>query len=372
MDANWRLTQGPDPAAVGGGVDPNARSGGDWLLQPEDRSRVVNKIVETLRMHLPEGLDELQRIAVQLEERIYGVATNQTDYLRKICLKMLSVEAETQQAPGNAQAIPNQNNPGQASEDSTAQTGHAGAGDWQEEIYQMIRSLKEQHFAELNELFNKLSVKLQHVDSVVPCPAPSVQLQHERMKSFKIILGHILQMLQISKNSIQPALRDMVPRYEKYIINILTARRLQPPTGQAPNSEILRQQQPSQNLQQHDSHTNPQASLSSMSSGLQSSSAAGIRHAPARSATNFSVPTQRNGANIQDQAGSNSEAAQGSNFSSLRYGLMGGALRQGRTGLMQVRVNAQLQPGRRSSSSMLSHLSGQRKHIIKRRWHDTF
>ncbi|XP_047080868.1 mediator of RNA polymerase II transcription subunit 15a-like [Lolium rigidum] len=370
MDANRRLTQGSDPAAVGGGVDPNARSGGDWLLQPEDRSRVVNKIVETLRMHLPEGLDELQRIAVRLEESIYGVATNQADYLRKICLKMLSVEAETQQAPGNAQMIPNQNNPGQASEDSTAQTGHAGAGDWQEEIYQMIRSLKEQHFAELNELFNKLSVKLQHVDSVVPCPVPSEL--YERMKIFKLMLGGILKMLQISKSSIQPALRDMVPLYEKHIINILAARRFQPPTGQAPNSDISRQQQPSQNLQQHDSHTNPRASLSSMSSGLQSSSAAGIRHAPAVSATNFSVPTQQNGANIQDQAGSNSEAAQGSNFSSLRYGLMGGGLRQGRTGLMQVRVNAQQQTGRRSSSSMLSHLSGQRKHIIKRRWRDTF
>ncbi|KAM0923350.1 hypothetical protein ACQ4PT_005642 [Festuca glaucescens] len=113
MDANWRLTQGSDPAAVGGGVDPNAPSGGDWRLQPEDRSRVINKIVETLRMHLPEGLNELQRIAVRLEEKIYGVATNQTDYLRKISLKMLSVEAETQQAPGNAQVIPNQNNPGQ-------------------------------------------------------------------------------------------------------------------------------------------------------------------------------------------------------------------------------------------------------------------
>ncbi|KAM0923349.1 hypothetical protein ACQ4PT_005642 [Festuca glaucescens] len=371
MDANWRLTQGSDPAAVGGGVDPNAPSGGDWRLQPEDRSRVINKIVETLRMHLPEGLNELQRIAVRLEEKIYGVATNQTDYLRKISLKMLSVEAETQQAPGNAQVIPNQNNPGQASEDSTAQTGHAGAGDWQEEIYQMIRSLKEQHFAELNELFNKLSVKLQHVDSVIPCPAPSEL--YERMKSFKIMLDRILRMLQISKSSIQPALRDIVPLYEKQIINILTARRrFQPPTGEAPNSNISRQQQPSRTLQQHDSHTNPRASLSSMSSGLQSSSAAGIRHVPARPVTNFSVPTQRNGANIQHQAGSISEAAQGSNFSSLRYGSMGGALRQGRTGLMQVRLNAQLQTGRRSSSSMLSHLSGQRKHMTKRRWRHTF
>jgi PAX-interacting protein 1 len=37
----------------------------------------------------------------------------QSDYLRKISLKMLSMETKTQQGPGNAQVIPNQNNPGQ-------------------------------------------------------------------------------------------------------------------------------------------------------------------------------------------------------------------------------------------------------------------
>uniref|UniRef100_A0ACD5Z810 Uncharacterized protein n=1 Tax=Avena sativa TaxID=4498 RepID=A0ACD5Z810_AVESA len=146
----------------------------------------------------------------------------QTDYWRKISRKMLSVETETQQAPGNARVILNQNYAAQAPEDSTAQTGHADAGDWQEEIYQMINRLKDQHFAELNELFNKISVKLQHVDNIIPPQMPSEP--YERMKNFNIMLGRILHILQISKNNIQPALRDRVPQYEKQIISILNAQ----------------------------------------------------------------------------------------------------------------------------------------------------
>nr|CAB3481765.1 unnamed protein product [Digitaria exilis] len=124
--ANWRPTQGADPAAVAaaaGGVDPNAAApaGGDWRtqLQPEARNRIVNKIMETLKKHLPvsvpEGLSELHKIAVRFEEKIYTAATNQSDYLRKISLKMLSMESQTKQNPGNAQVIPNQNPPGPAS-----------------------------------------------------------------------------------------------------------------------------------------------------------------------------------------------------------------------------------------------------------------
>ncbi|XP_066331191.1 mediator of RNA polymerase II transcription subunit 15a-like isoform X1 [Miscanthus floridulus] len=128
--ANWRPTQGADPAAVAaaGGVDPNAAApaGSDWRtqLQPEARHRIVNKIMETLKKHLPvsipEGLTELHKIAVRFEEKIYTAATNQTDYLRKISLKMLSMESQTktQQNPGNAQVIPNQNPPGPAGSSS--------------------------------------------------------------------------------------------------------------------------------------------------------------------------------------------------------------------------------------------------------------
>ena len=80
-----------------------------------------------------------------------------------------------------------------------------------------------------------------------------------------------------------------------------------------------------------------------MSTGLQSSSAAVIQHVRAPPTTNFSVPAQRNGANIQWKAGSYTEAAQGSNFSSLQYGSMGGgdALQQESSCTMQGTMHAQ-------------------------------
>ncbi|GMN49941.1 hypothetical protein TIFTF001_019089 [Ficus carica] len=70
----------------------------DWKirLQPEARQRIVNKIVETLKKHTTfsgvEGLDELKKIAKRFEEKIYTEATTQNDYLRKISLKMLTME----------------------------------------------------------------------------------------------------------------------------------------------------------------------------------------------------------------------------------------------------------------------------------------
>ncbi|TKW11836.1 hypothetical protein SEVIR_6G258501v4 [Setaria viridis] len=272
--ANWRPTQGADPAAVAaaGGVDPNAAApaGGDWRtqLQPEARSRIVNKIMETLKKHLPvsvpEGLSELQKIAVRFEEKIYTAATNQSDYLRKISLKMLSMEN-----PGNAQVIPNQNPPGPApglppqgtnpAQSSViplmSQTGQTGAGDLQEELYQMIKSLKDQYFAELNDLYNKVSMKIQHVDNHMPAQKSSDQ--YEEMNSFKALLERTLYFLQVNKSSIQPGFREKIPIYERQIVNILNAQRRKPVPapgqqqfqqsgGQASGSNISQQHQTSQ------------------------------------------------------------------------------------------------------------------------------
>ncbi|XP_011044888.1 PREDICTED: mediator of RNA polymerase II transcription subunit 15a-like isoform X2 [Populus euphratica] len=94
MDANnWRPTApGREPV-----MDT-----GDWRtqLQPDSRQRIVNKIMDTLKRHLPfsgqEGLQELKKIAVRFEEKIYTAATNQSDYLRKISLKMLTMETKSQ------------------------------------------------------------------------------------------------------------------------------------------------------------------------------------------------------------------------------------------------------------------------------------
>ena len=258
-----------------------------------------------------------------------------------------------------------------------------------------IKSLKDQYFAELSDLINRISVKLQHVNSFIPRQVPFEY--YEKLKSFKIMLNHILQFLQISKSTIQPAMRDYVPQYEKQIISALNSQRRKPvqpreqqqferPAGQAPNSNISQQHQPPQSLQEHDS-PNPQASSSSMGTGLQSSSSAAFRYVPAPPTTKFSVPAHPNGATRQRQAGSYSEAAQGSNFNSGQYGSMGGALQPGSTWSMQGTMNAQpqtsmllhnsmstMQPNANSMQANTTgwpHIYGPRKQIPKRSWCDT-
>ncbi|XP_072967338.1 uncharacterized protein [Typha angustifolia] len=80
----------------------------DWRanLMPEARQRVINKILETLQKHFPvsnaEGLNELQKIATTFEERTFALATSQSDYLKKISLKMLSMESKAQHAPATS------------------------------------------------------------------------------------------------------------------------------------------------------------------------------------------------------------------------------------------------------------------------------
>ncbi|XP_051183722.1 mediator of RNA polymerase II transcription subunit 15a isoform X1 [Lolium perenne] len=133
MDASWQPVQGSNPAA---GVHPNdpAAAGGHWAAQhdPEWRSRIVSRIghirsgrsrflvdlrtsyflqgdslinlVEILKKHLPasvldlDGLNHLQGVAERFEEKMYTAATSQSDYLRKISLKLLSMELKRQQA----------------------------------------------------------------------------------------------------------------------------------------------------------------------------------------------------------------------------------------------------------------------------------
>ncbi|TXG53636.1 hypothetical protein EZV62_018892 [Acer yangbiense] len=73
----------------------------DWRNQlPSDlRERSVNKIRNTLERHLlcsPEGFAELKKIAVRFEEKIFSSASNQSDYLNKISLKLLSMESKNQ------------------------------------------------------------------------------------------------------------------------------------------------------------------------------------------------------------------------------------------------------------------------------------
>ncbi|PWA43252.1 coactivator CBP, KIX domain-containing protein [Artemisia annua] len=71
---------------------------GDWRveLQADSRQRIVGKIMAALRRHLALDEYEIQEMAMTFEEKIYAVATSQSDYLRKISLKMLTMEMRPQ------------------------------------------------------------------------------------------------------------------------------------------------------------------------------------------------------------------------------------------------------------------------------------
>ncbi|XP_068310906.1 mediator of RNA polymerase II transcription subunit 15a-like [Pyrus communis] len=214
MDTNkWRPSQ----------VGEAAMDAGDWRsqLQADSRQRIVNKIMDTLKRHLPfngqDGLRELSEIAVRFEEKIYTAATSQSDYLRKISQKMLTMETKSQNLTGN----PLQSNSA-ASLDSSSQTGYADGGDWQEEVYQKIKVMKEKYLPELSEIYQKIDTKLQQNDSL-PQQPKSEQL--EKLKMFKTMLERLISILQVSKSNISPGLKDKLGLYEKHIVNFINTNR---------------------------------------------------------------------------------------------------------------------------------------------------
>ncbi|KAL8264110.1 hypothetical protein R6Q59_022240 [Mikania micrantha] len=139
---NWRHTNGT--------VGNLTKESGDWRAQLH-RQRSVNKLTDTLIRHLPfsgyERLQELKTIAVRIEEEIYTAATNQSEYSRKICLNMLMIETRLQ----NPMSYSLQSNSPSFSVplDLTAQAGNPNGGDWQEEVYQKVKAMKELYLLDL-------------------------------------------------------------------------------------------------------------------------------------------------------------------------------------------------------------------------------
>ncbi|KAF0894865.1 hypothetical protein E2562_004873, partial [Oryza meyeriana var. granulata] len=337
---------------------PHAQPSSLGLMQPQSQHNQLQQSQQHLMSQFQAQPNQLQQLGMPQQPSMQQRLQTSAGML----LQQNNIDQQKQfmQAQRGLQEVSSS-----TSVDSTAQTGHAGTGtgDWQEEAYQMVKNLKDQYFAELNDLHNKISLKLQHVDNMPPPQKPTDQ--YEKMKIFKLMLERTMHFLQLNKGSIHPTLREKIPAYERQIISILNSQKRRPvqtqgqtqfqqSAGQGPTSNIS-QQQPSHGLQQHDNHTNqmPQASMPSMSTGLQSSGAAVIQHVPASPATNFGVPSTQQNVTNAPQATSNLEVTQGSNFNSLQHGSMSGALQQGSTGPMQGALNAQQQ----ASSSMLSHNS---------------
>ncbi|GLT31972.1 hypothetical protein SLA2020_066690 [Shorea laevis] len=103
MDTNNGRHNAPNGVPINGRLDaPNGVDTTDWRTQlpPDGRQRIVNKIIETLRRHRPSsGDDELRNDAVEFEDRTYTAASSQSDYLRRISLRMLTLETRSQSNP---------------------------------------------------------------------------------------------------------------------------------------------------------------------------------------------------------------------------------------------------------------------------------
>ncbi|KAH7849932.1 hypothetical protein Vadar_025236 [Vaccinium darrowii] len=90
---NWT----PAPGGGGGGEEPTMDAR-DWTshLEQDSRQRMVDKLMDTLKRLVPSSgqisLQDLKKIAERFEEKIYTSATSQSDYVKKISLKMLSIE----------------------------------------------------------------------------------------------------------------------------------------------------------------------------------------------------------------------------------------------------------------------------------------
>ncbi|KAI9159907.1 hypothetical protein LWI28_003194 [Acer negundo] len=74
--------------------------GDDWRnqLPLDSRRRIIYRTMDTLKRHLPysgpEGLNELRKIVVRFEKKMYICASNDSDYLRRISQKMRSLETK--------------------------------------------------------------------------------------------------------------------------------------------------------------------------------------------------------------------------------------------------------------------------------------
>ncbi|XP_020088533.1 mediator of RNA polymerase II transcription subunit 15a-like isoform X2 [Ananas comosus] len=267
-------------------MEPIAAATADWRAQvpPSARQSVVDKIGEILlsRLHIsePERCKEIQRIAVRFEEQIFTIATSQSDYLKKVCLKLFSIELKTQHAPltnsamTDAAVVPESSiypahgiqsqvscdmllahqasasllQPHGADDQqklimwsqtslpevslnalvgSTAENEHADGIDWQQEIYDKIKTMKELYFVELIELYKMIALKIQQHD-ILETPG-NLSDRAEKMKKF---LEGILVILQLDKSDVQIALKDKLLLYEKEIMRILASHKRKVPAQQ--------------------------------------------------------------------------------------------------------------------------------------------
>ncbi|XP_022028882.1 uncharacterized protein LOC110929991 isoform X2 [Helianthus annuus] len=138
-----------DPMQSNSAANSVSGAVGDWRA-PLERERVVNKIMDSLKENLPftryDRLHELKKIAQRVEAEIFTAATSQSEYSRKICLNMLTMETRLQNYLSDSMYS---NSAAISVNSSVPFNTTANGGDWQEEVYQKIKTMKDLYLLDL-------------------------------------------------------------------------------------------------------------------------------------------------------------------------------------------------------------------------------
>ncbi|KAJ8626223.1 hypothetical protein MRB53_019530 [Persea americana] len=224
----------------------------DWRTQllPESRHHIVNKIMETIKRHLPisgpEGLVELRKIAVRFEEKVYSAASSQSDYLRKISLKMLTMEL-----PFNCSG--NKNPP------APAPTRHSDVVDSQEVDQKGQQSSDEEEFDDVPD-DDEYDTEDSFIDDAELEP---VSPQQPGQRQFQRSFGLLHLMTQ------QPQSRIPQLQQEENQVNLIEKMNIQGPATTMQSTAVSSSQQGSISLSAHVEVENGQQK---MVSGFQPSS----------------------------------------------------------------------------------------------------
>ncbi|KAJ0944658.1 hypothetical protein HanPSC8_Chr03g0119331 [Helianthus annuus] len=115
--------------------------------------------------------------------------------------------------------------------------------DWQEEVYQKIKAMKDLYLPDLNYMHQKLLSKLQWHDAH---PQQPENEQVEKMKRFKYILERFMQFLQVPKHGILANYKEKLGAYEKQIVQMINSNMRKPV---APQQQAQSQALPLQHMQ---------------------------------------------------------------------------------------------------------------------------
>ncbi|XP_060182673.1 mediator of RNA polymerase II transcription subunit 15a isoform X2 [Lycium barbarum] len=213
MDGNnWRGTQQGQAGDVAGaptGAPTGTMDSGEWRTQllPDSRQRIVNKIMETLKRHLPvsgqEGVQELKKIAIRFEEKIYNAATSQQDYLRKISLKMLTMETKSQPNAANG----GQSAPGPGSHSIQSQVNSQA----QQLPVLANQNQTRQPLMQQNIQNNMASTGLQNSASLTPALPPVSNLTQGNMQNVGGQNPNLQTMPNVGQSSVGSAIGQGMP-----------------------------------------------------------------------------------------------------------------------------------------------------------------